>query len=119
MDFHDAATSPGTLILQDGIKVAGWNIWDGGATDAMVPKAYADSIEKLLGKRGCINDRHSLAALDTINKIRDMRTRISTIRASWDEAAMMSHLIARSIVGYALLVGTPSPLDLHVKDTPF
>ena len=41
------------------------------------------------------------------------------IRASWDELATMWQLIARGIVGYAPLVGTPSPESLHAEDSAF
>ena len=93
--------------------MSGWNIWEGGTTNAIVPRALATT-EKLLGKCVSINDKYSLAALDTTNKIRHIRTRMSTIRASWDEASTMWQLIATGIVGYAPLVGTPSPSALHL-----
>ena len=72
-----------------------------------------------LEKEGTIQDRHSLAAADTISKIRAARTRAMAIRASWDELATMWQLIARGIVGYAPLVGTPSPESLHAEDSAF
>ena len=48
-----------------------------------------------------------------------MRIRASAIRASWDELATMWQLIARGIIGYAPLVGTPSPSSLHAEDNAF
>ena len=36
-----------------------------------------------------------------------------------DEIAAMWQLIARGIVGYAPMGGTPTPRDLHVEDTAF
>lgn len=118
-DWNDAISSIGLPFSPDGIQATGWNIWKGGIVSAVVPRAQADTISKLLGKRGSILDRHSLAAMDTVSKIRALRFRASTIRASWDELATMWQLIARGIVGYAPLVDTPSPADLHAEDTAF
>ena len=97
---------PDAPILRNGIKVSGWDIWGGGVINAVVPRAYADTTEKLLGKRGCTNDRHTIAALDTITKVRNIRSRIATIRTWWDETATMWQPIARGIVGYAPLIDT-------------
>ena len=60
-----------------------------------------------------------MAAADTIAKIRALRSRAVSIRASWDELATMWQLIARGIVGYAPLVGTPAPTNLNTEDTAF
>ena len=60
-----------------------------------------------------------MAAADTISKVRAVRTRATAIRASWDELATMWQLIARGIVGYAPLVGPPSPESLHAEDSAF
>ena len=91
----------------------------GTQANAGVPRAQVDTIEKLKGQIKNILDRHSLAAADTVAKIRALRFRASSIRASWDELATMWQLIARGIVGYAPLVGTPLPADLHAEDTAF
>ena len=48
----------------DGVRATGWNIWEGGTTTQLVPRSYLETEEKLLGKRGCIADRHSLARHD-------------------------------------------------------
>ena len=90
-----------------GIHASGWATWNGGIINAIVPRAQVDTIEKLLGKIGNIHDRHSLAALDTVSKIRALRYRATSIRASWGELATMLQLIVRGIVGYAPLVGIP------------
>ena len=66
-----------------------------------------------------ILDRHSLAAIDTMEKLMNLRSSISVGRAAWDEIAAMWQLIARGIVGYAPIVGTPLPKDLHLEDTTF
>ena len=90
---------PDAPILRSGIKVTGWTVWEGGIIYAVVPRAYADTTEKLFDKRGCINDRHTIEALDTITKLRNIRSRIITFRTSWDETATMWQLIAKGIVG--------------------
>ena len=74
--------------------------------ESFVPRSFADSLEKLLGKRGTILDRHSIASVDTIERISALRIRIASMHASWDEAAMMLQIIARGIVGYVPVVGT-------------
>ena len=84
-------------------------MWQGGYIHATVPIAYADTIETLLGKRGSIQDRHTLAARDTMMKISNMLSSIVIISASWDETAMMWQLIARGIVGYAPIADAPRP----------
>ena len=55
-------------MLPDGIEVVGWDIWKGCWIHTTVPRAYANTIETLLGKRGTIQDRHTLAAMDTMTK---------------------------------------------------
>ena len=60
-----------------------------------------------------------MVAIDIIAKVRAVRTRASAIRASWDEFAAMWQLIARGIIGYAPLVGIPSPSNLHAEDNAF
>ena len=81
--------------------------------------AYADTIETLLGKSSAINDQHSLAAIDTVIKLSNARSRIAVVRASWDEIAAMWQLIARGIAGHAPMLDTPLPKDLHLEDTTF
>ena len=92
-DWDKAVRSIGHPFLPTGIHASGWDIWNGGVVHAVVPRAHLDTIEKLLGKRGTIRDRHSLAAADTISKIRGLRYRLVSIRASWGKAAVMWQLI--------------------------
>ena len=108
-DWDEAVPSIGLPFTPNGSHVSGWDIWKGCVIQSFVPRAYSDTVEKLLGKRGTIEDRHSLAAGDTVSKINGLPLRIGIIRASWDEAAGMWQLIARGVVGYAPLVGTPPP----------
>ena len=106
-DWDKAVRSIGYLFSPTGIHASGWDIWNGGTVNAVVPEAELDTIEKLLGKRGSIRDRHTLAAADTIAKIRALRSRAVSIRASWVELASMWQLIAmgsswiRSSCGYS------------------
>ena len=118
-DWDKAVDVVGHPFTPSGIHASGWDIWNGGTLTAVVPKAKMDTIEELLGKIGTIQDRHSLAAANTISKVRAVRIRASAIRASWDELATMWQLIARGIIGYAPLVGTPSPSSLHAEDNAF
>ena len=54
-----------------------------------------------------------------MGKLRNLRSRITMVKAAWDEIAAMWQLIARGIVGYAPTVRTPPPKDLHMEDTAF
>ena len=81
-DWDDAASRMNTPIFPNGIKISGWDIRSGGTIEATVPRAHADTIEKLFGKRSSILHRHNLAALDTTTKIQNIRSRAATIRTS-------------------------------------
>ena len=118
-DWEDALLNIGFPFTAKGIYVSGWDIWNGQVMESFVPRSFADSLEKLLGKRGTILDRHTTASVDTVERISALRSRIATMHASWDEAAMMWQLIARGVVGYVPVVGTPSPSSLHDEDTSF
>ena len=64
-DAARGAAEAGLAALEaDGVRATGWNIWEGGTTTQLVPRSYLETEEKLLGKRGCIADRHSLARHD-------------------------------------------------------
>ena len=77
----------------------GWNIWNGGYIHATVPgRVYADTIQTFLRKRSTIKDRHSLAAIDTVITLSNVRSRIAVVRASCNEIAAMWQLVARGIV---------------------
>ena len=84
----------GHPFSSNGIYVSGWDIWKGLVNESFVLRSFADTPEKLLGKRGTILDRHSLAAADTLAKIGALRGRIASSSTSWDEAATMWQLIA-------------------------
>ena len=85
-------------VLPDGIQVVGWDAWNDCYIHATVRRAYADTIEPLLGKRSTIQDRHSLAAIDTMDKLKNLRYRIPVVKAAWGEIAAMLQLIAKKIV---------------------
>ena len=78
-DRDKAVRSIGYPFSPTGIHASGWNIWNGGIVNAVVPRAELDTIEKLVGKRGSIRDRHTLAAADTIAKIRALRSRAVSV----------------------------------------
>ena len=118
-DWEDVLHTIGLPFTADGIYVSGWDIWNGQAMKSFVPRSLADTPEKLLGKRGTILDRHSTASVDTMEKISALRSRIASMHAAWDEAAMMWQLIARGVVGYVAVVGAPSPSSLHEEDSAF
>ena len=118
-DLDEVTLTIGLPFSPDGIYVSGWDIWKGLVKESFVPRSFADTPEKLLGKRGTILDRHSLAAADTLVKIGVLRGRIASLHTSWDEAATMWQLIARGIVGYVTVVGTPSASSLHSEDSAF
>ena len=71
-------------VLPNGITMIGWDIWEDGCINATVPRAYTDTIETLLGKRNTMQDRHTLAARDTMEKIKNLGSRIAIIRTTWD-----------------------------------
>ena len=103
-------------LRADGLYAAGWDIWRGERCSSFVPRALLASEEKLLGKRGCIGDRHSLAAADVVAKLRKVRTMCQIRRASWDEASLIAQLFSRGIIAYCPLVGIPRSQDLHGED---
>ena len=118
-DWDEVTLSIGHPFSSDGINVSGWDIWKGLVKESFVPRSFADTPEKLLGKRGTILDRHSLAAADTLVKVGALRGRIASLHTSWDEAATMWQLIARGVVGYVTVVGTPAASSLHAEDSAF
>ena len=69
----------GDPFTPSGIRASGWDIWNGGTVNAIILRAQIDTIEKLLRKRGTIQGRHFLAAIDGITKVRSVRTRASAI----------------------------------------
>ena len=118
-DWDEVLHSTGLPFAADGNYVSGWDIWKGQVKESFVPRSFADTPEKLLDKRGTILDRHFIASVDTIEKVSALRSRIASLHTSWDEAAMMWQLIARGVVGYVTVVGTPAPSSLHAEDSAF
>lgn len=106
-------------VHADRIEARGWNIWGGGLCPAAIPRSNLDDVEKLLGKRGTITDKHSLAAADTLVKIAKIRKGLMARRCSWDEISEALQVIVQGVLCYAPLVGTPSPSALHVEDQAF
>lgn len=98
------------------ITATGWDPLRGGTETCPVPRATADQVEALLGKRGTLNDRHTLAASDTVAKIARIRASLLRHNATWDAAAISFQWILRGVVSYCPLVGIPSPSDLHAGD---
>jgi len=113
-----AATPAGVAagLTSAGITVAGYNIWTGTSTPDLIPLINEFTIEKLLGKNGCVADHHSQAAIDTLAKLEGVRSLALIKRSSWDEAAMLIQLIARGYLAYCPLLGIPSPAQLHAAD---
>ena len=67
-DWNQNDQNKNPTVLPNGIEVLGWDTWKGGYIHATVSRAYADTTEPLLVKRGTIQDQHTLAAMDTIKK---------------------------------------------------
>ena len=51
-DWDDNNPIINTCVLPDGIHVIGWDISNGGYIHATVPRAYANTVETLLEKKG-------------------------------------------------------------------
>jgi len=106
-----AATEEGALadFTPTGLKAEGYDIWTGGTKTSEIPRITEHTSEKLLGKRGCITDRHTEAGGDTIVKLQKLYTLAHYKHASWDETAMLAQLIGRGVLAYVPLVGIPRP----------
>ena len=119
-DYDDMVETPWALehgVETDGVAVTGYDIWTGREIIAKLPRSHADQGEKLLGKRGTISDKHTLAAQDTLDKLVRLRHKLSFLMCEWDEIAMAFQLIGRGILSYAPLIGIPAPQSLHDQDT--
>ena len=77
-DWDEAISLIGPPFSHNGIQATGSDIWNGGTVNAVVPRAHVDTVEKLLGKRVGLLDIHSLAAADTVAKMRTLRFRASS-----------------------------------------
>ena len=84
-------------ISPDGIQVTGYDIWTGGMVTTTLPRSHADSIEKLLGKRGTISNKHDIAAQDLLDKLDQLRQKMTFRNCEWDEIAAAFQLIGRAI----------------------
>ena len=103
-------------LSANGASVSSWDIWQGGVRSFTLPRAAADTEDKLLGKRGTVLDRHSLAASDLSGKLEAARRRISSKCCSWDEARALMQWIIGGSLNYAPLVGLPTVPSLHQED---
>ena len=121
-DWDDFLASPASLgsgMTVTDIAAEGWDIWRGGAAPGRIPRALSDTVEKLLGKRGSICDRHSIAASDLLSRLRGVRHLASARRCSWDETAALYQLVVRGVLSYAPLVGIVDAAELHAEDAAF
>lgn len=117
--FASSHLAAGSGLEAEGIRATGWDIWNGGPASSFIVRSTEDDAEKLLGKRGTFTDKYSLAAADTIAKLKGIRTMLQSRRATWDESAAVIQLMVRGVVGYAPLVGIPQPPALHAEDAAF
>ena len=53
-DWDKAVLTIGDPFTPSGIRASGWDIWNGGIVNAIIPRAQIDTIEKLIGKRSTI-----------------------------------------------------------------
>ena len=91
----------------------------GGRFRTFLPQGLEDKVEKLLGKRGIVGDRHSLSGEDLMAKFESARRRLSVRYCSWDECLGLYQWIMRGVVGYVPLVGIPPAVSLHDEDASF
>ena len=103
-------------LTVDGVQAAGFDIWTGGVRDGIVPRLREEDVEKLLGKRGCFLDRHTLAAEDLAEKLDRLRTSLASRRYNWDELLVAVQIFVCSHINYASLVGVPAPVIMHRRD---
>lgn len=82
-------------------------------------RGRVSAVEKWLGKRRTIADRHFVASRDLIAKLGKIRIAAQTWGAAWNAAAARFQLIARDILAYAPLVGIPPAPSLHSEDAAF
>ena len=119
-DWEDMLGSPeGERIglTEQGVQVSGYDIWSGGTRSETLPRAREHDPEKLLGKRGTLADRNTLAAEDLQDKLDNLGRRLSTRHMSWDELIMSAQFFGVGHINYAPLIGIPPPVHLHRHDT--
>ncbi|CAE7809936.1 unnamed protein product, partial [Symbiodinium necroappetens] len=118
-DWDAFAASPDCAaagFTADAAPVSGYDIWSGGTRAFRLPRARADEEEVLLGKRGTLLDRHSLAADDTLKRLQGLLQKFTWRRLSWDELLMGAQLYGAGYLNYAPLVGLLEPQELHKHD---
>ena len=118
-DWDAFAASPegaAAGFTADAAPVSGYDIWSGGTRAFRLPRARSDEEEVLLGKRGTLLDRHSMAAADTIKRLQGLVQKFTWRRLSWDELLMGAQLYGAGYLNYAPLVGLPEPQELHKHD---
>ena len=108
-----------TGITPHGARVEGWDIWRGGMVEAELPRALPDKVEKLLGKRRSVLNKHSLAITDLLSKLTKTRVRLARKGCSWDERVNTMQWIVGGSISYAPLIGIPDPSSLHQQDTEY
>ena len=104
LDLRGTNPAEGLGVTAEGVYVRGWDVWAEAAGEFFIPRSHSDTMEKLLGKRGTIMDKHGQAREDVITKLRALHKVATMRRCRWDEVAMLFQLIARGIIAYAPLV---------------
>ena len=118
-DVTLASAVAGSSLRANGVIAEGWDIWHGGFTSALIARVQVESIEKLLGKRGAVKDRHSKAREDVMSRIAAVRKSLVVRRASWDEIPADMQLVIRGVMGYAPLIGPAQAPSLHLEEAEF
>ena len=83
------------VVFVNGANVQSWDIWAGGVRQAFLPRGDHARIDRLLGKRGVLFDRHSLPAEDLLSKSAAARRRLSAKHCSWDECLALYQWVMR------------------------
>lgn len=114
-----ASAVAGSSLRANGVIAEGWDIWHGELTSALIARVRVESIGKLLGNRGAINDRHSKAREDLTSRIAAVRKSLNVRQVSCDEIAADMQLVIRGVMGYALLIGPAQAPNLHFEEAEF
>ena len=107
------------VVFVNGANVQSWDIWAGGVRQPFLPRGDHARIDRLVGKRGVLFDRHSLPAEDLLSKFAAARRRLSAKHCSWDECLALYQWVMRGAASYVPLVGIPAPVSLHEEDACF
>ncbi|CAE7257788.1 unnamed protein product, partial [Symbiodinium necroappetens] len=118
-DWDERQEQAGPQVQLQGLQLRSWDIWSGGFKQVVIPRALPDEEEVLLGKRGTLRDKHTLASEDVLKSIRSAKLRIASKRCSWDEASALMQWVVGGILSYAPLLGIPSPEEVHAEDQAF